>query len=484
MKHLDLLNEFRAQIAQLRYQVEAASAMGSYDTHKVAENLMCGLLRELCDWPNLRNLNPEQANFPGIDLADDTARVAVQVTATADIAKVKHTVEKFVSHDLNRRYDRLIIYVLTNKQGSYSQTSIDTVADGKFNLSANEDIWDYQELCSKAAEASPQKLQTALNVLKAYLRGVPVGLADEDIDPPPSPLEVLTTNLIELYFPRELYVAQLNQDLVERHGNRKPGRWRETIREFNQELGMSVPSAYVVHSGALITFFDLTDLGSPYRHLIERGTEESMGSQEFWKIDEDHERVFKSLLRFSLQQRLFQEQVRWENDERQFIFLPRFDSPDQREEVWQGEKKSKRTVFIRQFNKKDSSKIFLQKHLSFAVDFIWFDPNWFMSITPSWFFSYGDNFKKSWRGHENLSWIKRQENNQAVLNHFRFIAAWLRSIDDEDLFSTEEVKESFLSFGENLRLEGAPSLDESRWAPLPDALSDEAGQQVQRLFGR
>ena len=103
MKILDLQNEFRELAAQFRNEVEAASAMGHFDTHKVAENVICGLLRELCDWPDLHNLNTEQANFPGIDLADDNARVAIQVTATADIAKIKHTIEKFVNHSLHLR---------------------------------------------------------------------------------------------------------------------------------------------------------------------------------------------------------------------------------------------------------------------------------------------------------------------------------------------------------------------------------------------
>lgn len=76
MKILDLQNEFRELIAQLRHEIETASAMGQFDAHEVSENLMCGLLRELCGWSDLRNLNREQVNFPGIDLADDTHRVA------------------------------------------------------------------------------------------------------------------------------------------------------------------------------------------------------------------------------------------------------------------------------------------------------------------------------------------------------------------------------------------------------------------------
>ncbi|MDP9932576.1 SMEK domain-containing protein [Variovorax paradoxus] len=482
MKILDLQNEFRELIAQLRHEVEAASAMGQFDAHKVSENLMCGLLRELCGWSALRNLNTEQSNFPGIDLADDTHRVAIQVTATADIGKVKYTLEQFISHDLHQRYDRLIVYVLTAKQGSYSQTAIESACAGKHQFSAGTDVWDYKEICSKAADAEPHKLQAALNHLKAYLRGVPVGLADEDIDPPSTPAESLTANLVELYFPSALYIARLSVDLVERHGKRKPGLWRKTIREFNQENDSAVPSAYVIHSGNLVSFFDLTDRDNPYKHLIESGTTEAHRPGDYWTIDEDHERVFKSLLRFSLQQRLFKERVRWENDGGEFVFLPLEDGLNQREETWQGEKKAKRTVFARQFNKKDRSKVYLQKHLSFAVEFLLFGDLWFMAITPSWFFSYGAAFKESGFSHDNLSWIKRQENNQQVMNHFRFLSAWLRTIDDEDLFSEKKLTDSFLSFGSALTLGGAPSLEESGWATLPSS-SEEDSENPRRMFG-
>ncbi len=482
MKILDLQNEFRELVAQFRSEVEASGAMGHFDTHKVAENIICSLFRELCDWPNLRNLNTEQVNFPGIDLADDFKRVAIQVTATADIAKIKQTIETFVCHDLHQRYDRLIVYVLASKQASYSQAAIDRVCDGKCQFYTNRDIWDYHELCSQAADATPQKLQTALNTLKAYLRGVPVGLADEDIDPPQSPAETIMTNMVALEFPDTLYIAQLSQELKSHHGNRKAGRWRESIREYNQDLQLRIPAAYVIHSDVLISFFDLTDNNNPYRHLLEPGTAEEHHSQDFPTIDEDHERVFKSLLRFSLQQRLFQERVHWENDEKQFVFFPRQDSDNQREESWLGEKKSKRTVFVRQFNKKDSSKVYLQKHLSFSVEFLSFDENWSMAITPSWFFSYGAQFRKSGFSHDNLSWIKRQENNQQVMNHFRFVAAWLSAMDNTDLFSDKKRNDAFLSFGQILSMNGAPSLDESRWAPLP-ILSEDEPEQRPRLFG-
>ena len=98
MKQLDLINEFRGLIAQLKTEVESASAMAMYDTHKLSENLMCKLLGSLCSYDSLRNLNRDKDNYPGIDLADDQARIAFQITATSDLTKVKHTLETFLKH--------------------------------------------------------------------------------------------------------------------------------------------------------------------------------------------------------------------------------------------------------------------------------------------------------------------------------------------------------------------------------------------------
>lgn len=70
--------------------------MGLTDHNKIAENLICGLMREILDLRGLKNLNAtERANFPAIDLADMGARVAVQVTATATLQRVKNTIKNF-----------------------------------------------------------------------------------------------------------------------------------------------------------------------------------------------------------------------------------------------------------------------------------------------------------------------------------------------------------------------------------------------------
>ncbi|WP_145986681.1 SMEK domain-containing protein [Methylocaldum marinum] len=271
MKHLDLINEFQTLLTQLRHEVESASAMQLYDTHKIAEQVICGVMRELYGFAGLRNLNAEQGNFPGIDLADDTGRIAVQVTATADLSKIKDTLKTFLKHGLHKRYDRLIVYILTAKQDRYSQSAIDAVTNGNFSFSADTDVVDYRDLSQRVPFVSPAQLQAAVNVLKAYLRGIPVGPSDEDIDPPAEPSEVLTGNLVELYFPNVIYVAQVANEIMEKHRKGRARNLRRTIGEFCRQAMTPVPSTYVTYNDNLVTFFDLNTADHPYRYVIEEG---------------------------------------------------------------------------------------------------------------------------------------------------------------------------------------------------------------------
>jgi hypothetical protein len=99
LKQQDLINRLRDELTHVVAQTEGSSAMGLTDHNKIAENLICGLMREILGFPGLRNLNAtERANYPAIDLADFGVRIAVQVTATATLAKIKGTLVQFRAH--------------------------------------------------------------------------------------------------------------------------------------------------------------------------------------------------------------------------------------------------------------------------------------------------------------------------------------------------------------------------------------------------
>ena len=172
MNHQILSIQFRRDLARLSEEVKYSVAMGHLDLNIICEDVICGLFRELYGFKKLRNLNNEEKkNFPGIDLADDEAKVAVQVTSIKKIEKIKACLRKVIKHNLQEKYDRVIFYILTEKQGSYSQASIDNVCQGKVEFDAARDILDSTDLSAKAANADLQSLNCAVKILNAFMNG-------------------------------------------------------------------------------------------------------------------------------------------------------------------------------------------------------------------------------------------------------------------------------------------------------------------------
>jgi hypothetical protein len=140
MDYQNLQNQLRDRLSAFSRKVEAACAQGLTDLPKLSENLAAALLRELFGYRHLRNLNADgRRNFPALDLADDKLRIGVQVTATASLDKVKETLQIAIRHDLHKTYPRIVIFVLTQKQNSYSAASIGTVLADGFEFEAGRD---------------------------------------------------------------------------------------------------------------------------------------------------------------------------------------------------------------------------------------------------------------------------------------------------------------------------------------------------------
>ena len=199
MDYKNLQNLLRDRLSLFSAKVEAACAQGLTDLPKLSENLTAALLRELMGFRNLRNLNAEQKkNYPALDLADDKLGIGVQVTATASLEKIKETLQTAARHGLHQRYSRIIIFVLTKKQTSYSATAIAcTVPDG-LSFEGARDILDYRDLLGQGAQASPLSVRRAIDALDAYERGALSDWDEGDFDPPDI-CEQVELNLIELY---------------------------------------------------------------------------------------------------------------------------------------------------------------------------------------------------------------------------------------------------------------------------------------------
>ena len=472
MKHTELQNQFREELTRLSREVEASSAMSHFDINKICEDVFCAIFKELYGLKNLRNLNEDDGrNYPGIDLADDEARVAIQVTSDKSLEKVKDSLRTIIRHGLHERYDRIIFYILTRKQGSYSTTAIKELCDHHLSFDVSSDILDFTDLATRAANVKPQRLKRAVDILRSYVRGCPVGLADEDFDPPQEPPETLSANLLSVYFPTTLYIAEL---LPEVFDGKKKRNQRKAVGEYIRSINKIVPSDYEVSANKLITFHDLHNSDNPFSFLVDEGTVEPFDPADFYSIDEDHERVFKSLLRFCLQHKLHRHRVLWEYRNKIFIFLPSEDADNVRKITWTGKKKAIRTVFVRKFNRKKPDKVLSTRHFGFAVSFVTGEGDWYVSITPEWFFSYGDTYRRSLFDDKLISGLKRMERNRTVFDQFRFLCAWFTELDEEDLFSEDAASSPQLTFGGILDAHGGRYLNEDLWEPL--VLPPEGGE--------
>ncbi len=480
MDFQNLQNLLRDRLSAFSTKVEAACAQGLTDLPKLAENLAAVLLRELMGFRNLRNLNAEQKkNYPGLDLADEKLGIGIQVTATAFLDKVKETLQTVGRHGLHHKYSRIVVFVLTKKQNSYSAGAIAGATPDNLSFEAARDILDYRDLLAQGVHASPLSVRRAIDALDAYERGALADWDEGDFDPADIH-EQVELNLIEFYPPKKLYIA----DLLEKSSSGKAKNPRTWARNLAEAIGRKLPSGYEVHEQRLVTFHNLDSSENAFSGIYDTGTLTPLSLDDYAGIDVNHERVTKSLLRFALQEQLHRHKVRWQHEEGLFYFLPENEGGLIREITWKDKKTSTRTVVKYSASKKDPSKGGF-KHLAFAVDFVEIEGRWFMTIRPDWYFSTNPDFRISPIADKLLKYIKGEELNQDVEQHFRFLCSWLRMVEADDLLSFQHASNVRLSFGDQVTFDTHPFLDDNRWLP-PRKVQTQSEEvaALTELFGK
>ena len=129
------------QISRLTTVVQNEIKNNLSTRNVVAETILAGLLNRIHGW-NLINANRIRANYPAVDLVDQTKRVAVQVSSTNDLKKIDHTLAEFSKNHLEVDYDRL--YILTISTANSTKTMQKRAIPGIFY--GKEDIWNMPKL--------------------------------------------------------------------------------------------------------------------------------------------------------------------------------------------------------------------------------------------------------------------------------------------------------------------------------------------------
>jgi hypothetical protein len=146
-------------LGRFAHEVKVANAMGLFDINTIAEDFLIPIFSIAFNCPDLCNQNRIKMNFPAVDLGCETSRTSIQITSDPSSDKVSKTLDKFESHNLSSNFDSLYVYVITERQNSYTSQKLTKAVKKlsiKFDTSTN--ILDFRDLAKKLDELTNEQL--------------------------------------------------------------------------------------------------------------------------------------------------------------------------------------------------------------------------------------------------------------------------------------------------------------------------------------
>ena len=160
MTRQELLQRSSTLLGRFSYDVKVANSMGLFDINTVAEDFLIPIFAIAFNCPDLCNQNRIQMNFPAVDLGCKTSRTSIQITSDSSSNKVLETLEKFESHGLGSDFDRLYVYVITERQKSYTSQKLAVAMNSlSIEFDPSSDILDFQDLAKMLSELTNEQLE-------------------------------------------------------------------------------------------------------------------------------------------------------------------------------------------------------------------------------------------------------------------------------------------------------------------------------------
>lgn len=471
----ELIIKIRNQITAYQMNVRSDNRAHRYNINDRAEAFTIPLFKTLFGLYELKNLNEGQANFPGIDLGDIKNRVAIQVTSDTSLEKIKHTIELFVKEEFFQRFDRLLIFMIQGKQKTYSVDAIQQACEDKLKFNISEDIIDLNDLLKYVKGKEAEDLHQILILFEnetGYVEKTKETLSaktgSESFSAPTDPpFENGFLNLIEVGFPDTLYIADWN--FTKKQLGTRMRNDRKLVREALSQKGLRFSVDWVTIDKQIISFHDLGDSSIPLSEIIDHGTLTKIETIEFYENDA-YKNKFIELLQRCLQQKLFQLDIQWQNQEKEFIF-DRLDEKSERSIEWEDQRKGTRRVYREIPELKDNSRIYCHEHFAFATRFYEFGSSWYLSVTPDWFYSKDGYARALYAIEDKRSYKKRKEANLNVSAHVRFIQSYIATNNPKskaqlNLFSGSRHSlrvYEHLWIKDRIEVQGMPRLIDDDW---------------------
>ena len=160
MTRQELLQRSSTLLGRFAHEVKVANSMGLFDINTVAEDFLIPIFAIAFNCPDLCNQNRIQMNFPAVDLGCKTSRTSIQITSDSSSSKMRETLDKFESHGLGSDFDSLYVYVITERQKSYTSQKLTEAAHSlSIEFDPSSDILDFQDLAKMLGELTNEQLE-------------------------------------------------------------------------------------------------------------------------------------------------------------------------------------------------------------------------------------------------------------------------------------------------------------------------------------
>lgn len=276
--------------------------------------------------------------------------------------------------------------------------------------------------------------------------------------------EKLVSNLLRISFPtNKVYLAPLNydrDDVIRNSWNTDnpislDASARVVARSALNQKGFNFGTDWTLHNNQIVTFHDINNSKLSLSNIADSPVDE-LTVEEFYSVNDDYERVFKTLLKLSVQQHLYKAGYEWRKDEELFrVIAPApLKHGLELKQSWTGDKKAERTVFKAKYY--EANQKHYCQHFAFSIDVRRFGEEWFLCINPTWTVSI-DGKQKSSVAYKTVKAMKRLERNKSVYNHLRFVVFQLT---DSTLFRPAYPFLSFIGL-ENFETDFV--IDEGEW---------------------
>lgn len=442
MNRSAIISSIAQSLSRFKSEVEILNKVSLYDINLHSENVLIPFLNTLYDL-NLVNANKLKKNYPGIDLIDSDNRVAFQITSTADNTKIKHTLKQVIENKIYLDVDFVYIYILTEKKENYKSEAYEEIIDGKISFKPKENIIDYSSVLIKIDSIiQASKLKQIEELLREEFTDDKINLRKKIADSEETLFkEDIYTNLLKVIPPQYIFFAELNIDrneIITKSWEtdfklKKKASQRKVIMKALDFKGLKFIGDWHYIDNKIITFTDLFSSKNPLSKIIDVGTIERISVDDFITINTNYKNAFLTLLKVSINAKLYTKKIKWIDDENYYRFSIVGKTPGVRRIEWKLKNKATRAAVDEVWDKQHT-RILCFKHIAFKAQLQTFNNNYYLAINPTWSYTW-NGYEKSNLEKELLSGIKRLENNKSIYNVFRFVCYTLiNKIEEEESY--------------------------------------------------